>query len=207
MDTITRQTGFTLWELLIAIAVMGIVLGLGVPNFLEFRRNATMSGNTNELVTALYLARSEAVKRQAPVTLCASAAPLVLNPTCGGAVNGGFIVFVDDNDGNGDGLPDGNASVEAGEQVLVQQEEPGGTMNVYADSLYVSYAASGFVRNAPGNPPSATTVLYCDERGNKDTGGGISAARLVNIAVTGRPQLLRYTADVASAAAILGVAC
>ncbi len=201
------QTGFTLWELLITVAVMGIVLGLGVPNFLEFQRNNTMAANANELVTGLYLARSEAVKSQLPITLCASANPTAVNPVCGGAVNGGFIVFVDNNDTNGDGLPDGDAIVNGGEAVLVQQDEPGGTMNVFADGFYISYAPTGFVRNAPGNPPGATTVLYCDERGNKDTGGGISAARVVDIAPTGRPQLLRNMADVAQAIVNLGAPC
>jgi prepilin-type N-terminal cleavage/methylation domain-containing protein len=201
------QSGFTLWELLISISVMGIVLGLGVPNFLEFLRNNTMAANANELVTGIYLARSEAVKRQAPVTLCASANPTAANPVCGGAVNGGFIVFVDDNDTNGDGQPDGDAIVNGAEQILVQQDEPGGTMNVFADSLYISYAPTGFVRNAPALPPSATTVLYCDERGNKDTGGGQSSARVITIAPTGRPQMLRNLADVANAAGVVGAAC
>ena len=206
MNTHT-QTGFTLWELLISIAVMGIVLGLGVPNFLEFQRNNTMAANANEIVTGLYMARSEAVKQQAPVTLCASANPLDVNPVCGGAVNGGFVVFVDDNDTNGDGLPDGDAIIQGGETILIQQDEPGGTMNVFADSLYISYAPTGFVRNAPAQPAAATTVLYCDERGNKDTGGGISAARVVDIAPTGRPQLLRYMNEVANAMVQLGVGC
>jgi prepilin-type N-terminal cleavage/methylation domain-containing protein len=201
------QRGFTLWELLITVAVMGIVLGLGIPNFLEFQRNNVMAANANELVTGLYLARSEAVKRQAPVTLCASANPTAVNPVCGGAVNGGFIVFVDDNDTNGDGQPDGDAVVNGAEQVLVQQDEPGGTMNVFADNFYISYAPTGFVRNAPALGPSATTVLYCDERGNKDTGGGQSSARVVTIALTGRPQMLRTMAEVANAAAALGAAC
>jgi len=203
----TTQKGFTLWELLIALAVMAIVLGLGIPNFLEFRRNGTMAASANELVTAGWLARSEAVKRQVPVTLCVSADPLAVAPSCGGAANGGFIVFADDNDGNADGLPDGNGIVDPGEQVLVQHAAPGGTMNVYTDSPYVSYAPSGFVRGVPGGPPPATMALYCDERGNKDTGGGRSAARVVTIAVTGRPQMLSNTDDVANAVALLGVAC
>ncbi len=201
------HAGFTLWELLITIAVMGIVLGLGVPNFLEFVRNNTMAASANELVTALYMARSEAVKQQTPITLCASANPTAADPACGGAVNGGFVVFVDDNDTNGDGLPDGDGIIQVGEQILVQQDEPGGTLNVFADSFYVSYAPTGFLRNAPGQPTGATTVLYCDARGNKDTGGGISAARVVTIAPTGRPQLVREMADVANAAAALGVGC
>jgi Tfp pilus assembly protein FimT len=166
-----------------------------------------MAANANELVTGLYLARSEAVKRQAPITLCASANPTAVNPVCGGAVNGGFVVFVDDNDTNGDGLPDGDAIINGAEQVLVQQDEPGGTMNVFADSLYISYAPTGFVRNAPALPPSATTVLYCDERGNKDTGGGQSSARVITIAPTGRPQLFRNMADVANAAIVVGAPC
>ena len=63
------QHGFTLWELLMALLVAGILLGIGVPNVMEFQRNGAMTAAANDLVTAMLMARTEAVKRQAPVTL------------------------------------------------------------------------------------------------------------------------------------------
>jgi type IV fimbrial biogenesis protein FimT len=55
--------GFTLVELLVTIAIAAIVVTLAVPGMAAMVRNAQLSGNANQLVTALHLARSEAVKR------------------------------------------------------------------------------------------------------------------------------------------------
>src|SRR5690606_30286528 len=107
MNTRTER-GFTLWELMMAIAVAGVVLGLGIPNMIEFQRNNAMASASNELVTAVLLARAEAVKRQVPVSLCLSADPDAPTPTCSPAAvtdasNLGFVVWVDD-----DGTVDAN---------------------------------------------------------------------------------------------------
>jgi Tfp pilus assembly protein FimT len=165
-------------------------------------------------VTGLLTARSEAVQRQRPVTLCASANPTAANPTCspnGAGTNGGFIVWVDENNNFGaDGAPvltdgtDGNAVVDPGETLLMQSEAPGGTINVWADSGYVAYGPNGFRRAAAGvGFPSANWVLLCDERGNRPTSGQLSAARAVRIEPTGRGQVVQEIADVAGALADL----
>ena len=60
-----RQSGFTLWELLITLLVAGILFGIGVPNFMEFQRNGAVTAAANELSRAP-CARAEAVKRQVP---------------------------------------------------------------------------------------------------------------------------------------------
>src|SRR6187551_3770506 len=98
----SRQCGFTLWELLMTLLVAGILLGIGVPNLLQFSRNASMTGAANDFVTAALQARTEAVKRQAPVTFCLSDDPLAATPTCApgsvfGSLTRGWVVFVDEN--------------------------------------------------------------------------------------------------------------
>ena len=203
----STQRGFTLYELLVSIMVAGVVLGVGIPNYMEFQRNNAMTGAANDLVAGLNLARAEAVKRQVFVTLCASPDVTLPVPQCG-VGNGGFIVFADEN-GNGviTDPTDGNAIVDPGEQIILQRDDPGGTINVFGDSLYISYGTNGFARPAPGQPtPSATSILYCDERGNRDAGGR-SAARVVNIAPTGRAQTMRDQADVVVAVATTGGIC
>ncbi len=62
--------GFTLIELMIAITVLAILLGIGIPSFRDIIQNNRATAATNELVTALQLARSEAVKRRQNVTVC-----------------------------------------------------------------------------------------------------------------------------------------
>lgn len=205
------QRGFTLYELLVAVLVAGILLGVGVPSFMQFQRNNAITAAVNDVVSGLYLARSEAVKRQAPTTLCGSTLPLDANPVCSAGGNGGFIVFVDEN-GNGvlTDATDGNGSRDAGETVLLQREAPGGSINVVGNGgEYVAYGVSGFaVSPAPGNAQAATNMLlYCDERGNQDLGDGRSTARVIQIAPTGRPQTLQQLADVVTAVAATGGAC
>ncbi|MBA2591633.1 MAG: GspH/FimT family pseudopilin [Pseudomonadota bacterium] len=68
-----RRNGFTLIELMIAVAVLAIALGAGVPSMSEFIKNSRLSVQTHALIASLHLARTEANKRNAWVTLCKSA--------------------------------------------------------------------------------------------------------------------------------------
>lgn len=64
------QCGFTLIELMVAIAILAIVIAIAAPSFnrtVQSNRAAVMS---NELVGALQTTRSEALKRRTNVTLC-----------------------------------------------------------------------------------------------------------------------------------------
>jgi prepilin-type N-terminal cleavage/methylation domain-containing protein len=210
-----RQSGFTLYELLVTLLVAGVLFGLGVPSMMEFQRNSSMSAAANELVTALLVARSEAVTRSVFVTWCLSANATAAAPTCSAAPiadspNRGFIVWVDEN-GNTDvnGVPiltdgtDGNAAVDAGEIILRQSAAPGGTMLLSANCGYLSIGPGGFPRRVGALcPPAAEqnrAVLFCDDRGRRATSGLLSSARVVRIEATGRGQVLQEAADVNAA--------
>jgi type IV fimbrial biogenesis protein FimT len=203
--------GFTLLELMITIFVVAILLGFGVPGFQEFQRNNRIAAAANDLVSATLAARAEAVKRQVPVTLCASADPTVANPVCsptGAGTNGGFFIWVDEN-GNLDpnGTPiitdatDGNGVLNNGETVLLARPAPGANINVFANTGVVSYGPNGFRRLTIAGlaaQPATFSVLYCDDRGNRATSSG-STARVVRIDRTGRGQTLREMAEVTPA--------
>ena len=61
--------GFTLLELIIVVTIGGILLAIAVPSFDSMIRNNRLTAYTNDLVTAMNLARSEAVKRGGSVTV------------------------------------------------------------------------------------------------------------------------------------------
>jgi type IV fimbrial biogenesis protein FimT len=201
-----QQHGFTLWELLMTLMVAGILLGIGVPNVIEFQRNGVMTAVANDAVTAVLMARTEAVKRQAPVVFCLSENPTDDVPTCAPDpvedLDAGFIVWVDENDNRDattgariltDGT-DGNLVVDDDELVLMRAVARGDPVRVSANCGYAMFAPTGFLR-PPAAPCSALAarriLLVCDDRGRRPAAGGMSSARVVQVERTGRAQALQ----------------
>ena len=205
-----KQKGFTLGELIASVGIAAMVLSFGVPSLVDFQRNAIMTSSVNSMISGINLARVEALKRQLPVTLCGSPDPDAAEPVCGPGGGSGFIVFVDDNDnGVPDESTDGNAMVDANEVVVLQSSGRDETIELFGNGgAYIAFGADGYlVTTAAGQEVSSSTViLYCDDRGNVDVGGR-SAARVVNTAITGRPQVLRDVVDVQIAVAATGGDC
>jgi type IV fimbrial biogenesis protein FimT len=63
-----RNHGFTLVELMIAIAIGAILLTIGIPSYQDFIQRNTVTTTSNDLVGALLYARSEAVRQESDVT-------------------------------------------------------------------------------------------------------------------------------------------
>lgn len=63
-----HAAGVTLIEIMIALVVMGILIALGVPAFSAFMQNAQIRDAAESIQNGLQIARSEAVKRNVPVT-------------------------------------------------------------------------------------------------------------------------------------------
>ena len=85
--------GFTLVELITAVAVLAVLVALAVPNFNDATLSARLNGFANSLVAAAQVARSEAIKRNATIKLCASDG----GETCNGTDwEQGWIVVNDD---------------------------------------------------------------------------------------------------------------
>jgi type IV fimbrial biogenesis protein FimT len=67
-----RPAGFTLVELMVVLTVMAILLLIAVPSFDGIRLSSRLSAYATELLAGSQLARTEAIKRNAPVTMCVS---------------------------------------------------------------------------------------------------------------------------------------
>jgi type IV fimbrial biogenesis protein FimT len=150
IGTLRGQMGLTLIELLVTIVILAILLSIAVPNFITFVQNSRLVGQTNDLVTSLNYARSEAIKRGVRVSVCNR----LNNTTCSGAAvfnwDTGWLVFVN---------PNNNAVADAGETVLQVRQplEKGNTLRT-AGIQRVTYQNSGFSGNAD-------TFRLCDSRG------------------------------------------
>lgn len=88
----SRHTGFTLIELVITVALVGILLMWAIPNITTFIKNARMSGIVNELVGDIGVARQEAQRRGRPVVICASADGLTCDTGSPPAWVSGWII-------------------------------------------------------------------------------------------------------------------
>lgn len=194
-------SGFTLYELLIAIVILGVILAIGIPNLSQFTRNSRMSATANDLHAAFQLARSEASRAKTNITICASANSMDAGADCGGTWEQGYIVFVDtDAD-----LARGGAE----ESVLRAQPAiaEGVSMAVAGDASYFMYASTGLGRRDGGGNPAVSQVVLCDERGNAAASGGDSAARLFVATPLGRATILRDMAMIDTALTDMGKSC
>ncbi|MBK8069882.1 MAG: GspH/FimT family pseudopilin [Rhodanobacteraceae bacterium] len=69
-----RAAGFTMVELMITLAVIAILMAVSTPALRELNIRANVTSTTNDIVIALNLARSEAVKRGRLVSVVANGA-------------------------------------------------------------------------------------------------------------------------------------
>ncbi|MES1925394.1 GspH/FimT family protein [Salinisphaera sp. T31B1] len=86
--------GFTLLELLVALAVAAILLGIAIPSYRSMVQRNAMAASVNDLVGALNYARSQAVTRGRAVYVCPSVDQSSCSPNSGWGV--GWIIYAPD---------------------------------------------------------------------------------------------------------------
>lgn len=187
------QAGFTLYELLITVIIVGVVLSYGMANLAEFNQNGRMTATANDMHAAFHLARSESARARSNITICASANAMAANANCGGTWEQGYIVFVD---------TDGDLNRAGATETVLRRHgvaETGVTMTFPNGATYFSYASTGLGRGDVGGNPAVSQVIMCDSRGNITAAGGNSAARLFVVTPLGRGTVLRDKAQITGA--------
>lgn len=81
--------GYTLIELLLAMAIAGILLTLSIPYWQSFRNQHLLEIQTNRLLDSIQLARNTAMSLQTPVNIC----PSDDGKTCVDISETGWIIF------------------------------------------------------------------------------------------------------------------
>jgi len=174
-----RQSGFTLGELITAIAVAGVLTAIAVPSMRTIVNNNRRVSMTNQMVLTMHTARSEAVTRNLQVTIC----PSSNSTSCNGAGwNRGWIAFTDEGR---------DRNVNGDDEVLVVSAGLD-NIDVYADEFdnFLVYRPNGriLVADATANTGQFT---FCDSRGAKH-------ARVVYVNTSGRPKLSEHQIDLTS---------
>ncbi len=188
-----NQSGFTLYELLITIVIIGIVLTFGIPNFGVFTQNSRITGTANDLHSSFYLGRSEAARSKANITICASNNSMGAATCTGGTFDDGWIIFVDL---NGDIQRAG-----VNENVLRRHPAIDDAINISMNpgATFFSFAPTGLGRGDQGGFTAIQTAVICDGRGNVVAAGGNSAARFLVVTPIGRATVLRDVAQITAA--------
>ena len=175
-STGSRQRGFTLGELLTTMAVVGVSLSIAVPGFNTIVNNNRRATGVNQLVSTMYLARSEAITRNTQITICPSQNGLGCQ---GVGWNEGWLLFADANS---------DRAVDPGEVVLGHM--PAQTrLNIQSAEFpnFFVYRPNGrMMVNTPAENTGQMTI--CDPRGAEH-------ARVVIVSPSGHPRLSEYQAD------------
>ena len=196
MDNRT-QAGFTLYELLITVLVIGVILSFAVPNMQDFTRNSRMTSTANDLHAAFHMARSESSRAKSNITIC----PSTDGADCGGTWEDGYIVFVDD---------DGDLAVDDGTDSVLRSHDAiaeGVSLAVENDATYFSFASTGLGRPNVDSNTAVSRIVMCDERGNIIAAGGNSAGRLFIVTPLGRATIIRDTTMIGNALEDMGKTC
>lgn len=102
-----NRSGFSLMELMVVIAIIGIMAGIALPNILAWQTNLRLKAAARDLYSNIQKAKVEAAKRNVCVSI---AFTTVVYPATGGS----YIGFFDDGSGGGvacNGSQDGTEAV------------------------------------------------------------------------------------------------
>jgi type IV fimbrial biogenesis protein FimT len=159
------EDGVTLIELVVTLALLAVLVALAVPSFSDAGLPSQLRAVADKLVGAVQFARSEAIKRDTTVVLCASAD----GQTCdAGATNWneGWIV-------TSGGLP---------APLLTEPAAPNGYhVTPAAGSAAISFQSSGL-----GATPESFTLCRSTPRPG-------TQERVVTISAVGRPSVQTTT--------------
>jgi type IV fimbrial biogenesis protein FimT len=152
------QAGFSLVELMIVVMIVAVISVLGGPVMSDTVKNNRLRAQADRILTTLNLTRSEAVKRNQPVSVCRSSN----GTSCTGNWADGWIVFTN---------ADADNTVDAGVDQVIRVYEGlnagytlGGTLNAnsltyFSDGSYAGGAGTINICSADAIPSQGWALM------------------------------------------------
>ena len=167
-----RTAGTTLVELLTTLTIVAVLATVAVPSFHTFHLNNQRATVVNGFLHALFLARSEAIKRGQTVSVCRSSDGRNCESRSGDW-RGGWIVFA-----NRD--RDDPPERDSGEDLIASSGGwPDGSITSNRGAYSFRPTTQGVVNG---------TIVFCDSRGS-------AYARAIIISHTGRPRVAQRDSE------------
>ena len=147
-----RFRGLTLIELMIVLMVIAITLSLSAPLMQDLLQGNRLRSESIRFLRAINLARSEAVMRNSPVSICPSAMAVTGKAQCSGTYVDGWIVFAN---------ADKDKVVDAGTDEVLQVFEglPPGYQLTNRSGTRAAFKLINYLPS--GSSHSNRTLLFC----------------------------------------------
>lgn len=197
--------GFSLIELVVTVAIVGVLLALAAPRFAEYLRNVKLRTSAEMFLTGVQLARSEAIRMNTPVEfLLTTADPLPANVGAASAINGtNWMVrtadmgtFIDGKFGiEGSGRGTGVTAIRINDATAPASADPDAPPAAPVGSIVFN----GLGRTSLINP--ATFKFNNPEAGTCVTAGGPVRCLKVIVAIGGQARLCDPAVSAAAVAA------
>ncbi|MBP6748105.1 MAG: GspH/FimT family pseudopilin [Xanthomonadaceae bacterium] len=168
-----RAGGFSIVELVVVLVVMSILTAIALPQITAVVNASRITGNANEILGGLQLARAEAVRANRRVIFCSSTAGAACN---GGSPWPGWAVF---NDRNNNNVPDAGELVRFG-----NIEAPMLAVSTNMPNNRVIFRSDGLAYRNNTNDLLAGTLRVC-----MPTATPLQNARDIRVAAGGRATI------------------
>ena len=171
-----RNAGFTLIEMMTAIAVLGVLTAVAVPSFTNMINRNRLASQSNELLSAIQFARIEAIRSNARITFCGTASATADGADdCADGEQPYWVVI-------------GSSGGGAEQQLrLFSVKEP---MKISTDLEKISFTADGLARDTTTKALVAGEITVCLATTNPPQN-----KRVLNIASGSRVIISTPTAD------------
>ena len=182
----SKRTGVTLIELMVTIAIMGIMITFGYSGYRSMAVRNQLSTHANIFLASLHRTRAEAVERQQRVTMCIPKSATQLTECDKAGADdwtAGWVIFVDDP------IRDGIAD-NADELIYVHAPLAGKTTlkaNQANFKNVISFTQSGVTRGIDGEVGAIKSgeIILCDADDE------ITEHRVIHIRRSGSPSVER----------------
>ncbi len=161
-----RMAGFTIIELFIAVAVLGVLAAIAAPNLSDFLQKRRIESNASDVANVFSSARNEAMSRLQNVTICWNSTAASVTRSGETVEPGGLIVISD-----GAVIRDIEYSKE---NLLVKDDE--------SDDC-VSIDNQGRLDLSSVNAGVAVTFTVCSASNDNEN------AKSVSVGLAGRPKV------------------